>query len=300
MRVRCVSIICMIHDVSQILCVWAREGETNSKCRTEEHELGGCKTEGWVCERELEEQCFFGFLSVVEQSGWGQRKGGRPRKWSRTLEGFRKCSGISGAGGEWWHERRTWQMQPTGTWKKGPKLNGGIVSPFFALVPHTPHSFPHTHTHTQAPISALSCSLPRMVHDVDDKCAIPIHITDKKGSATSLRWRGGGAACGQEGGWLSFGYWSYTVYANITFQFWCNDLTEHWRHETLSSFNTDRSRCRPEYDRLCLKSELRLENESFLKISLTQMWIKWEISNFFGKSSRNSLYLSVLHGNIYH
>lgn len=110
--------------------------------------LGGCKTEGWVCERELEEQCFFGFLSLVEQSGWGQRKGGRPRKWSRMLEGFRKCSGISGAGGEWWHERRTWQMQPTGTWKKkGLKLNGGIVSPFFALVPHTPHSFPHTHTH---------------------------------------------------------------------------------------------------------------------------------------------------------
>ncbi|RXN37999.1 putative oral cancer-overexpressed protein 1 [Labeo rohita] len=73
--------------------------------------------------------------------------------------------------------------------KKGLKLNGGIVSPFFALVPHTPHSFPRTrtHTHTQAPISALSCSLPRMVHDVDDKCAIPIHSTDKKGSATSLR-----------------------------------------------------------------------------------------------------------------
>ncbi len=158
-RVRCLIIICLIHKWYIIffryrVCERESEGETNSKCRTEEHVLGGCKTEGWVCERELEEQCFFGFLSLVEQSGWGQRKGGRPRKWSRMLEGFRKCSGISGAGGEWWHERRTWQMQPTGTWKKkGLKLNGGIVSPFFALVPHTPHSFPHTHTHTSSNLS---------------------------------------------------------------------------------------------------------------------------------------------------
>ncbi len=57
-----------------------------------------------------------------------------------------------------------------------------------------------------------------MVHDVDDKCAIPIHSTDKKGSATSLGWGGGGAACGHEGGWLSFGSQSYTVYADIIFQ----------------------------------------------------------------------------------
>lgn len=61
-------------------------------------------------------------------------------------------------------------MQPAGTpEKKGPLLNGGIVSPFFSPQCLIPPTLTHTRTHALAPISALSYLLACIVLHADDK-----------------------------------------------------------------------------------------------------------------------------------
>lgn len=175
----------MIHHLSERLCICERAGERLIPHAEQKNmNLGGVRQRAGSV-KELEEPCFFGFLSLVEQSAWGQRKGrgqeNEAGRWkvSKNVQEFQEQV----ASGDMKEERdkcnrRALEKRPQVEWWHSISLfcPGASYPPLVPL-----------HTLAQAAISALSRSLPRMVHDVDDKCAIPIHCTDKKASSTSVR-----------------------------------------------------------------------------------------------------------------